>query len=80
MGPETTNTSGHNPGVSAARSEAARKNGAHGGRPRVQFDWAQYSRLTLDDLSVKDVARELGVSRRTVKRRLTERQRDESPF
>lgn len=53
-------------------------NGAQShGRPRVRMDWAKWNRLAMDGVSDRDIARALGVSRRTLKRRKADRQAQE---
>jgi len=65
------------------RARTSAVNGKCGGRPRgagvKHVDWAKYQRLEFDGLPMETIARHLGVSVRTFKRRRAERQRqDES--
>jgi DNA-binding NarL/FixJ family response regulator len=77
---ETIEASGQNPRISIARSNAARSNGAKShGRPRVQMDWSKWNRLAISGASDKDIARALGISRRTLKRRKAARLRQNEP-
>ena len=71
----------HNPRPSAARSDAARRNGARShGRPRVSMDWVNWNRLAFGGASDKAIADALGISYRTFKRRKTDRLRQTEPM
>ena len=70
-----------NPRPSPARSEAARKNGEKSlGHPRVPMDWREFERLRRKGLSVAAIARQVGISRWTLKRRIAERLRMDDPM
>ncbi len=63
---------------SDGRAITSAGNGARShGRPRVRMDWAKWNRLAMDGASDKDIARALGISRRTLKRRKADRQAQE---
>ena len=78
---ETTKACGQNPQISAARLEANRKNGAKShGRPKVQMNWEKWNRFAFGGASDKAIVDALGISRRTLKRRIAERLRLDSPM
>jgi DNA invertase Pin-like site-specific DNA recombinase len=58
--------------------------GRNGGRPKGSgvktVDWARYRRFGFDGLPMEAVARQLGISRRTLARRNAERQRQTEPM
>jgi len=51
----------------------AKLEGKHVGRPRKPIDWRKYEELRAKGLSLKDIARVLGVGYSTLRRRLKER-------
>jgi DNA invertase Pin-like site-specific DNA recombinase len=66
------------------RARTSPLNAKLGGRPKgsgvKQVDWGKYQRLGLDGLPMETIARQLGVSVRTFKRRKRQRQLDDSPM
>ena len=81
---KSTNPSGQKSNLSAPRLAANRKNALKAGRPRgsgvMLVDWAKADRLALNGGSLEAVAQALGVSRRTLRRRLADRRAEESPI
>lgn len=60
------------------RAVTSAVNGARSnGRPRARLDWEKWNRLAFTGASDKDIARALGISRRTLKRRKADRQAQE---
>jgi hypothetical protein len=62
------------------RATTSAANGARGGRPRIRMDHWKWDRQRLNGASDKDIARALGISYRTLKRRKAERVRLDSPM
>jgi hypothetical protein len=66
------------------RARTSAVNGKCGGRPRGAgvklVDWGKYQRLGFEGLPMETIARQLGVSVRTFKRRRAELQRQDSPM
>ena len=73
---------GQKPTDGRARTSAV--NGKRGGRPKGSgvkiVDWARYQRFGFDGLPMEAVARQLGVSRRTLARRKADLRRQDSPM
>jgi ActR/RegA family two-component response regulator len=78
---EPCTPSGQKPPISPRRLAANRQNSMKShGRPPVAMDWTAYNQSALKGWSVAQTARHLGISRRTLKRRVAERRRNDSPI
>ena len=75
---------GHKSNLSPARLAANRRNAKLAGRPKGSgvklVDRRSVERLVMTGASVEEMARRLGVSRRTLKRRMVEWRESESTF
>ncbi len=68
--------------MASGRSLNPTAQGKLGGRPRVrleQMDWGKWNRLRFTGASDKTIASALGISRRTLKRRIADRLRQDDP-
>ena len=77
-----TETCGHEPKDGRAVTSAV--NGRSGGAPRGSgfkvIDLVKWNRLAISGASAQAIAQALGVSRRTLKRRMAERVRQDAPM
>jgi hypothetical protein len=60
------------------RSRTSAANGQRGGRARIRMDYDKWSRLAFNGASERDIARALGISLRTLKRRKVDKRVFES--
>jgi hypothetical protein len=74
---------GHEPkldGRAATSAINGRRGGARRGSGFKVIDLAKWNRLFFGGASAKDIAHALGISRRTLKRRIADRLRQDSPM